>query len=214
MIVIALGGRIGYFSGDPLRLLEDAQILKPTYFPSVPRVLNRIFQAAMVSAKTPGVKGMLFRKALDAKIQNLRTTGSNVHPLWDRLIFKKVQAVLGGQITMMTCGSAPIGRDAMEFLRVAFACEVVEGYGMTENCGVSTRVFPDDPTSTTTVGAPQPVNELKLVDVPEMGYRSTDKPFPRGEICVRGAQCFNGYYKGKPFVICREKVTHILSCRH
>ncbi|ELU37014.1 long-chain-fatty-acid-CoA ligase [Rhizoctonia solani AG-1 IA] len=182
LLSIAVGGRIGYFSGNPLLLLEDAQILKPTYFPSVPRVLNRIFQAAIVNAKAPGVKGMLFRKALETKLHNLRTTGNNVHPLWDRIIFSKVQAVLGGNITMMTCGSAPIGRDAMEFLRIAFACEVVEGYGMTENCGTCTRVFPDDPASTTTVGPPQPVNEIKLVDVPEMGYRSTDKPSPRGEI--------------------------------
>ncbi|KAG8691220.1 hypothetical protein FRC11_005827 [Ceratobasidium sp. 423] len=195
LLSIAVGGRIGYFSGNPLLLLEDAQILKPTYFPSVPRVLNRIFQAAIVNAKAPGVKGMLFRKALETKLHNLRTTGSNVHPFWDRIIFSKVQAVLGGNITMMTSGSAPIGRDAMEFLRIAFACEVVEGYGMTENCGTCTRVFPDDPTSTTTVGPPQPVNEIKLVDVPEMGYRSTDKPSPRGELCVRGPNCFNEYYK-------------------
>ncbi|KAG9093401.1 hypothetical protein FS749_014450 [Ceratobasidium sp. UAMH 11750] len=138
---------------------------------------------------------MLFRKALETKLHNLRTTGVNKHALWDKLIFSKVQAVLGGNITMLTCGSAPIGRDAMDFLRVAFACEIVEGYGMTENCGTCTRVFSDDPTSTTTVGAPQPINEIKLVDVPEMGYRSTDKPFARGEICVRGMNCFTEYYK-------------------
>ncbi|QRV75225.1 AMP binding enzyme [Ceratobasidium sp. AG-Ba] len=195
LLTIACGGRIGYFSGNPLLLLEDAQILKPTYFPSVPRVLNRLYQAAIVNAKAPGLKGVLFRKALETKLHNLRTTGQNKHALWDKLVFSKVQAVLGGQISMLTCGSAPIGRDAMDFLRVAFACEIVEGYGMTENCGTCTRVFSDDPTSTTTVGAPQPVNEIKLVDVPEMGYRSTDKPFARGEICVRGVNCFTRYYK-------------------
>ncbi|KAG9104856.1 hypothetical protein FRC06_008086 [Ceratobasidium sp. 370] len=195
LLTIAVGGRIGYFSGNPLLLLEDSQILKPSYFPSVPRVLNRIYLAAIVNAKAPGLKGMLFRKALETKLHNLRTTGLNKHAVWDKLVFSKVQAVLGGNITMLTCGSAPIGRDAMDFLRVAFACEIVEGYGMTENCGTCTRVFSDDPTSTTTVGAPQPINEIKLVDVPEMGYRSTDKPFARGEICVRGTNCFTEYYK-------------------
>ncbi|KAG8741399.1 hypothetical protein FRC10_002919 [Ceratobasidium sp. 414] len=195
LLTIAVGAKIGYFSGNPLLLLEDAQILKPTYFPSVPRVLNRLYLAAIVNAKAPGLKGMLFRKALETKLHNLRTTGLNKHAVWDKLIFSKVQAVLGGNISMLTCGSAPIGRDAMDFLRVAFACEIVEGYGMTENCGTCTRVFSDDPTSTTTVGAPQPVNEIKLVDVPEMGYRSTDKPFARGEICVRGVNCFTEYYR-------------------
>ena len=57
LLAIALGARIGFFSGDPLRLLEDAQILKPYFVPSVPRVLNRIYQSAMQAGKAPGIKG-------------------------------------------------------------------------------------------------------------------------------------------------------------
>jgi len=71
------------------------------------------------------------------------------------------------------------------------------GYGMTENCGTCTRCIPKDPTDGGSVGFMQPVNELKLVDVPSMGYTSEDKPHPRGEICMRGANCFSGYYKSK-----------------
>lgn len=67
---------------------------------------------------------------------------------------------------------------------------------MTENCATCLRVFPNDKTATGTVGPPQPANEIKLVDVPAMGYTSLDKPNPRGELCVRGANCFGGYYKG------------------
>ena len=70
-------------------------------------------------------------------------------------------------------------------------------YGMTENCGATTRVWPLDPTSSGTVGPPHPCNELKLVDVPHMGYFASDKPFPRGEICKRGDNCFKVYYKGQ-----------------
>lgn len=68
---------------------------------------------------------------------------------------------------------------------------------MTENCGTCTRVLPNDPSSSGTVGAPQPCNELKLVDVPAMGYTSNDKPNARGEICIRGGNCFQVYYKGQ-----------------
>ncbi|TDL27290.1 acetyl-CoA synthetase-like protein [Rickenella mellea] len=193
--VIAVGGRIGYFTGDPLRLLEDAQALKPNFFPSVPRVLNRVYQMAMLAGQVPGIKGYLFRKALETKLNRLHETGINTHAFWDKLVFRKVQAVLGGQIKLLTCGSAPISADAMDFLKVAFACDVVEGYGMTENCGTCTRVWPFDPTSSGTVGAPQPCNEIKLVDVPSMGYTANDKPNPRGEICVRGGNCFSVYYK-------------------
>jgi long-chain acyl-CoA synthetase len=91
LCAIALGGRIGYFTGDPLRLLEDAQILKPNFFPSVPRVLNRVYQAAMAGGNVPGLKGNLFRKALSTKLERLRTTGVATHPLWDRLVFRKVR---------------------------------------------------------------------------------------------------------------------------
>jgi long-chain acyl-CoA synthetase len=68
---------------------------------------------------------------------------------------------------------------------------------MTENCGTCTRAIPKDPTDGGSVGFMQPVNEIKLVDVPSMGYTADDKPYPRGEICVKGANCFTGYHKGR-----------------
>ncbi|EIN07731.1 acetyl-CoA synthetase-like protein [Punctularia strigosozonata HHB-11173 SS5] len=194
--VICAGGSIGYFTGDPLRLLEDAQILKPQFMPSVPRVLNRIYQSAMVAGNTPGVKGTLFRKAVAAKLERFRTTGIREHALWDRLVFKKIQAVLGGEIKMLCTGSAPISREVIEHLKIFFApAAVIEGYGMTENCGTCTRTWPDDTTCSGTIGSPQPCCEIKLLDVPAMNYTSEDKPNPRGEICVRGDNCFKAYYK-------------------
>ncbi|KAF5386761.1 hypothetical protein D9615_001647 [Tricholomella constricta] len=195
LCVISVSGRIGYFTGDPLRLLEDAQLLKPNFFPSVPRVLNRVYQAAMAGGNIPGFKGNLFRKAIQVKLDKLHTTGDATHIFWDKLVFRKIQAVLGGQIQMMTSGSAPISADVMDFLKIAFACEVTEGYGMTENCATCAKAWPNDPTSSGTVGPPQPINEVKLIDVPAMGYTSEDKPNPRGELCVRGANCFKVYYK-------------------
>lgn len=69
-------------------------------------------------------------------------------------------------------------------------------YGMTENCAICTRCLAGDPTSSGTVGPPQPAAEMKLVDVPAMNYTAEDKPYPRGEICCRGPAAFTQYYKG------------------
>lgn len=75
-------------------------------------------------------------------------------------------------------GASPISAEVMMFLRVCFGCHVLEGYGMTEtSCTISiTRV--DDPTIGH-VGAPLPCCEVKLVDIPEMSYLTSDQPYPR-----------------------------------
>lgn len=146
-----MGGSIGYFSGDPLRLLEDAQILRPSYFPSVPRVLNRVYAGAAATMAGTGLKSALLRKAVETKLTELHRSGINTHALWDRVVFKKVigasvfflswtvgidhrvvmyfqiQALLGGNVKMITSGSAPISPEVIDFLKIAFACDVIEG---------------------------------------------------------------------------------------
>jgi len=195
LCTIATGARIGYFSGDPLRLIEDCQILKPSLFPSVPRVLNRVYQAAMLAGDVPGFKGNLFRKAIQVKLANLRSTGENTHLFWDKLVFRKIRAVLGGNLKLLTSGSAPIHDDVLDFFKIALSCDVLEGYGMTENCGCCTKAWPLDPSASGTVGGPQATNEIKLVDVLAMNYTSEDKPRPRGELCCRGENIMVSYYK-------------------
>ncbi|GBE82345.1 acetyl-CoA synthetase-like protein [Sparassis latifolia] len=195
LVIVAMGGAIGFSTGDPLRLLEDVQVLKPHFMSAVPRVLNRIYQAAMIASTAPGLKGALFNRAVSAKLERLHTTGERKHAIWDRLVFSKVAAALGGHVDLLAVGSAPISPAVMDFIRIALLCDVLEGYGMTENCGTCTHVWYADPSSSGTVGPVTPNTEIKLVDVPSMGYTAEDKPFPRGEIVMRGDHCFKRYYK-------------------
>ncbi|KAG8966792.1 hypothetical protein FRC05_002428 [Tulasnella sp. 425] len=158
-------------------------------------LLNRLYMAAMQAGQAPGVKGALFRKAVDVKLKEMFATGNNTNLFWDALVFRKIQAVLGGRLGVMTSGSAPISKDCMNFLKIAFSCTVLEGYGLTETCATTTLNWPLDPTSTGTIGPPQTVNEVKLLDVPHMNYTSEDKPYARGEILVRGPNVFIRYHK-------------------
>ncbi|KAB1212528.1 Long chain acyl-CoA synthetase 7, peroxisomal [Morella rubra] len=120
--------------------------------------------------------------------------GWNPSPMWDILVFNKIKDKLGGRVRLMASGASPLSPDVMDFLRVCFGCQVIEGYGMTETSSVIS-IMDEGDTLSSHVGSPNPACEIKLVDVPEMNYISEDQPHPRGEICVRGPIVFQGYYK-------------------
>ena len=94
VITIMLGGAIAYGTGDPLRLIEDIQLIRPSLLPSVPRVMNRVVSAAMATSTAGGLKGALFNRALQTKLANFHKNGVNTHMLWDRLVFSKVTHIL------------------------------------------------------------------------------------------------------------------------
>ncbi|KAG0270750.1 hypothetical protein BGZ95_001569 [Linnemannia exigua] len=168
------GGKIGYFRGDILLLLEDVGELRPTFFPAVPRLLNRIYAKLVASTiEAPGLVGALARRGVATKMANLAAGKGVNHALWDRLLFNKIKMALGGRVQVILTGSAPIAKEVLSFLRIAFGCVFIPGH----------------------IGNPRAGCEIKLVDVPEMNYRSTDQPFPRGEICIRGDTVFKGYFK-------------------
>ncbi|KAG8855807.1 hypothetical protein FRB91_001642, partial [Serendipita sp. 411] len=193
--------RIGYYTGDPLRLIEDAQILKPTVFPAVPRILNRIAGKVREVIEGGGLKGTLLKWALDSKTSRIQQDGYPHHWLWDRLIFGKLKAVLGGKVQYIVSGAAPLVPEVLYTVRAAFGCEVYEGWGLTETCGAGARSLPGDPSSAGTVGTINNCVEVKLVDVPELGYTvegtgdENGASAPRGELCVRGESVFKEYYK-------------------
>lgn len=193
-VMMRMGARIGYFSGDVARLLEDAQCLKPTLFPGVPRVFNRIASQIQFQMEGDSFKSKLLKRAVDAKVYYHDQDGSVDHAFWDRLVFKKVKALLGGNVKAIVSGSAPLRPDVLKLLRVCFGVDFREGYGSTENTGCCTIMMPGDK-NLGSVGPPQPGQEIRLKDCPELGYRATDKPWPRGELLHRGQTRFPGYYK-------------------
>jgi len=96
----------------------------------------------------------------------------------------------------MVTGSAPIAADVLNALKVIFSAPIREGYGQTETSAPATLTHPFDPTSGH-VGGPISSVKIRLRDIPEMEYLSTDKPYPRGEICFKGPSIFKGYFKAE-----------------
>jgi len=193
-VMISGSTRIGYYQGDTLKLLDDVVELQPTIFASVPRLFNRIYDKVMAGVKAKGgLAAALFNRAYNSKKANLKG-GYIDHALWDRLIFGAIRARLGGKVKHIISGSAPISPDVMDFLRICFSADVYEGYGQTEQAAGLSMSFRGDMTPGQ-VGPPQLCVEVKLRDIPEMNYTSQDKPYPRGEIMLRGASVFKGYYK-------------------
>ncbi|KNE68493.1 hypothetical protein AMAG_12669 [Allomyces macrogynus ATCC 38327] len=194
--VLGGGARIAFSRGDPTLLLDDIRTASPTVLPTVPRLLNRIY--AKVRAMTidhPGERGALFRRAVAEKTAHLESGNGVKHPLWDSLLFDAVRrAVMGDRIRVISSGSAPLHPDVQSLLRVVFACDLMQGYGQTECAAIAATQMLGE-TGTGQVGPVFPSLECKLVDVPELGYRVTDRSCARGEICLRGPAVMIGYWK-------------------
>jgi len=195
------GIKVGYASP---RTLSDATVrnckgdlreLAPTLMGGVPAVWERIRKGAYtkIESGSPLLRNV-FSAAFAYKARLLRL--GHQTPLLDKFIFKKLRDQTGGRVRIMLSGGAPISRETHEFLRVCFGCPVIQGYGLTESCGLATLLDMDD-YHYERVGAPVRSMEIKLVDVPDMKYLSTDKPFPRGELWLRGGHVAMGYYKNE-----------------
>ena len=196
------GGKIAYFHGDILALVDDLQQLRPTVFTSVPRLYNRFGGAIRAATvQQPGIKGALARHVISTKTAAMEPPDSpsatSTHMLYDRIWGRKVAAALGLDRTKaMISGSAPLDPSLHKFFRAAFGTQFVQGYGLTETYAQALCQLEGD-LSVGNCGAVAPTLELCLLDVPDMEYYSTDKPQPRGELLVRGASLFSGYYRNE-----------------
>uniref|UniRef100_A0A672J565 Arachidonate--CoA ligase n=1 Tax=Salarias fasciatus TaxID=181472 RepID=A0A672J565_SALFA len=184
------GARVGFYQGDISLLMDDMRALKPTFFPVVPRLLNRIYDQIMASVTSPFRRAVL-HFAVRRKQAELNSGIVRNNTLWDMLVFNKIQAKLGGNLRFVLTASAPISPTVLSFLRATLGCLIFEGYGQTECTAGCTFSMPGD-FSTGHVGAPLPCAIVKVVDIPEMNYFAKNG---EGEICMRGPSVFGGYLK-------------------
>lgn len=190
--------RIGFLHGDVKGLFEDIAELKPTLLAGVPRIWNVL--AASIKSSTiegSGVLGMVSRKAFAAKSAKLRETGDYNDLFWDSVWTNKIKRKVGFEKTYnIISGSAPLAAENIELLKCALGLDCLQGYGLTESSsGVCFTMSHD--TDFGSVGPIHPTTELRLRELPAMGYTAEDKPYPRGEVMLRGPHMFKGYFKNE-----------------
>ncbi|KFV18073.1 Long-chain-fatty-acid--CoA ligase 5 [Tauraco erythrolophus] len=189
-VAYSCGAKVGFFQGDIKLLTDDMKTLKPTLFPVVPRLLNRIYDKIQSGAKSP-MKRFLLNFAVVMKTAEIKQGLIRNDSMWDQLIFKKVQETMGGRVRIMVTGAAPISPSVLTFLRATLGCQIFEAYGQTECSAGCTFSMPGDWTAGH-VGAPLACNIIKLDDVEEMNYFSSNN---EGEVCIKGPNVFKGYLK-------------------
>eukprot|EP00826_Nyctotherus_ovalis_P050116 TRINITY_DN610_c0_g4_i2.p1 TRINITY_DN610_c0_g4~~TRINITY_DN610_c0_g4_i2.p1 ORF type:complete len:575 (-),score=145.67 TRINITY_DN610_c0_g4_i2:232-1956(-) len=197
-IIIMFGFREGFYHGVISELRDDIAACKPNFFTGVPRIYCRFYEQMMKNINSlKGFKGQLVHAALKAKMAYYKQTGKVRHPLYDKLVFNKFRESFGGRIDTMLACAAPLDTVIAEHLRALVCAHLIQGFAQTEaNASISLSDISDTDSSST--GPPAPHQKVKVVDIPEMGYLSTDVingiPAPRGEVCVKGSMV-PGYFK-------------------
>ncbi|KAI6189825.1 AMP-binding enzyme [Aphelenchoides bicaudatus] len=186
------GSKIGIYSGSVPKLLEDLQVLQPSFVAFVPRLLTK-FQAqikAQLKQKNRLVQ-KLFDYAVKTKTKSLLNGKVDYNTVWDRTVFKPIHRLVGGRLRFIVTGGAKTASDVKYFSSVVYGCPVFEGYGQTECAAAVTLTITSD-ISVGHIGVPAPWAQIKLISVPELGYLSENN---EGEICLRGTGVMNGYFE-------------------
>jgi long-chain acyl-CoA synthetase len=178
------GTRLGH-APDVKNLLGDLQSFQPTFLLAVPRVFEKVFNSAQQKATAEG-KGNIFNTAAQTAIdysKSLDTGGPGLglkikHKVFDRLVYGKLRAAMGGKIEWAVSGGAPLGDRLGHFFR-GVGVTILEGYGLTETSAATTVNRPDA-LKIGTVGQPFPGASVKVA--------------ADGELMLAGAQIFKGYW--------------------
>jgi len=187
-----LGAHIGYtiaFCPDPYVVADALPAVRPTVFPSVPRVYEKVHTAVTTKfGEATGIKRRLIDWGLRVgrDVSTLRQAGTPVparlavqHRLADRLVYSKVKDRLGGNLRIGVSGGAPLAKEIIEFFH-ALDVLILEGYGLTE-CTTGATINRPTRYRFGTVGPPLPGVELRIAE--------------DGEVLIKSETNFAGYYK-------------------
>ncbi|CAG8982250.1 hypothetical protein HYALB_00004484 [Hymenoscyphus albidus] len=199
--VLFWGGTMGY--GNPKTLSDgsvrnckgDIREFKPTVLIGVPAVWESIKKGivAKVNGGSPVVR-KLFWAALWAK-SNMMHYGLPGAEILDAVVFKKIKEATGGRLRICLNGGGPVSKDTQRFISMAIT-PMINGYGLTETTAMGAVMDPLAWTDSALGDIPASI-EMKLVDFPDAGYFSTNKPQPQGEIWIRGAPVLESYYQNE-----------------
>jgi long-chain acyl-CoA synthetase len=186
-----LGATLAYWERDPLKIMSNLAELKPTYFPSVPRIFEKIYTLATSGVeKAGGLKKAIFNWAMRVghKMREAERAGREPgfllrtqYSFADKQVLSKIRGLFGGKLRLAVSGAAPINPDILRFFDAAGVL-VLEGWGMTETSTAATISTPDD-FKIGTIGKPFPGCQVKIAE--------------DGEILVKGPNVFQGYYKNE-----------------
>lgn len=213
MTWFCLGVPVGY--ADPKTLLSGPEKcyptggleeFKPTCMAGVPKVWETIQKGATSKIeKSSPIVQFLFTLAMKMKKQAVKQ--HRYTPVFDLLVFKKFKAMVGGRLKFALSGGGAISADVQEWVRAAFGCPMIQGYGLTETCAASSIQHPFD-LAVGVAGSPLNSTEVTLHSEPEITdsngnpYLATDTVHSdgtpccgRGEVWFRGPSLSSGYYK-------------------
>jgi long-chain acyl-CoA synthetase len=181
-----LGAALAYWSRDPKLIIADITQVNPTFFPSVPRMFEKIYTLAtsniedkegLRKAVEVGVKVRMMHEAGDEVPEELQQAFDKA----EESLFKNVRGLFGTKMRECVTGAAPIAPEILEFF-YASGVPVMEGYGMTETSTSATVNRPEGNNFRFgSVGKPQKDVEVRIAD--------------DGEVLIKGPNIFQGYYK-------------------
>ncbi|WP_426766766.1 AMP-dependent synthetase/ligase [Pseudarthrobacter sp. 1G09] len=185
VLAMAAGTTVAH-TPDIKNLLADLQSYEPTFILAVPRVFEKVYNSAMTKAEDGG-KGAIFHRAADTAIAYSKARQEGRiglglklrHALFDKLVYGKLRAAMGGHVAHAVSGGGPLGERLGHFFQ-GIGMQVLEGYGLTETTAPISVNTPSR-IKIGSVGKPLPGNAVKIAE--------------DGEILTQGVCVMRGYYK-------------------